>query len=217
VLDGQRPVFVIGTGGLAREMAQLLRQLGRAGDFAGFVAEDPTLVGRDLGFGAVVGDDSWLLAREAPADIVLGIGHPGPRATVAQRFVQAADRFAFPNLVHPTAVIDGSDVILGRGNVITAGCIFTVNIAVGDFNLFNWTVTVGHDVRVGSSCVINPGAHLSGGVTLEDRILVGTGASILEGRTVGSDSRVGAGAVVTHDVPAGTTVVGVPARRPEAR
>jgi acetyltransferase-like isoleucine patch superfamily enzyme len=35
---------------------------------------------------------------------------------------------------------------------------------------------------------------------------------ILQGVTVGEDSVVGAGAVVTHDVPPGTLVVGSPAR-----
>ena len=41
---------------------------------------------------------------------------------------------------------------------------------------------------------------------------IGTGAVILGGVTIGENALVGAGAVVTHDVPAGQTVVGVPAR-----
>jgi UDP-2-acetamido-3-amino-2,3-dideoxy-glucuronate N-acetyltransferase len=41
---------------------------------------------------------------------------------------------------------------------------------------------------------------------------IGTGAVLLGGVTVGERAIVGAGAVVTHDVPAGATVVGNPAR-----
>ena len=41
---------------------------------------------------------------------------------------------------------------------------------------------------------------------------IGSGAAILCGVTIGSDALVGAGAVVTHDVPPGATVAGVPAR-----
>ena len=41
---------------------------------------------------------------------------------------------------------------------------------------------------------------------------IGSGAVILCGVTIGENALVGAGAVVTRDVPAGTTVAGVPAR-----
>ena len=41
---------------------------------------------------------------------------------------------------------------------------------------------------------------------------IGSGATILCGVTIGENAMVGAGAVVTRDVPGGTTVVGNPAR-----
>jgi acetyltransferase-like isoleucine patch superfamily enzyme len=41
---------------------------------------------------------------------------------------------------------------------------------------------------------------------------VGSGATILCGITIGENAVVGAGSVVTHDVPDGATVAGVPAR-----
>ena len=47
---------------------------------------------------------------------------------------------------------------------------------------------------------------------VEDRASIGSGAVILGGVTIGAGARVGAGAVVSRDVEAGATVVGVPAR-----
>lgn len=41
---------------------------------------------------------------------------------------------------------------------------------------------------------------------------IGSGATILGGLVIGENAMVGAGSVVTRDVPAGTTVVGNPAR-----
>ena len=53
---------------------------------------------------------------------------------------------------------------------------------------------------------------LSGNVTIEAAAFLGAGSVVLPGLKVGKGAMVGAGAVVTRDVPAGRTVVGVPAR-----
>ncbi len=47
---------------------------------------------------------------------------------------------------------------------------------------------------------------------IEDDVSIGSGATIMCGIRIGKGAMVGAGAVVIHDVPAGATVVGNPAR-----
>ena len=47
---------------------------------------------------------------------------------------------------------------------------------------------------------------------VERRASIGSGAVIMAGVRIGAEALIGAGAVVTHDVPAGETVAGVPAR-----
>ena len=213
-MSSKRPLFVIGAGGLAREAAKLaLSAMDFATDweFAGFIGAADE-VGKDLTFGVVRGTDEWLLGSQIEALLVVGIGLPSPRARVLSQYVAAGDRFLFPNVVHPSALLDRDRVSLGRGNCVTAGCIFTTDIEVADFNYFNLNVTVGHDAGIGSGNVINPSVNISGTAAIGNRVLVGTGAQILEGRLIGDDSTVGAGAVVTKDVPPGVTVVGIPAR-----
>lgn len=50
------------------------------------------------------------------------------------------------------------------------------------------------------------------GPTIRRRAAIGAGVIILPGKQIGTNATVGAGAVVTHDVAANTTVMGVPAR-----
>jgi acetyltransferase-like isoleucine patch superfamily enzyme len=53
---------------------------------------------------------------------------------------------------------------------------------------------------------------LSGQVMVEEGAFLGAGAVVLPGLRIGAGAVVAAGAVVTADVPAGQTVMGVPAR-----
>lgn len=79
-------------------------------------------------------------------------------------------------------------------------------------------VVVDGIVRIGAGAVLGPfvtiglrGGELQGPV-LEREVSVGTGAKVIGPVRVGAGARIGAGAVVVDDVPAGATVVGVPAR-----
>jgi hypothetical protein len=76
---------------------------------------------------------------------------------------------------------------------------------------------------IGRNCQINPWVTIGlsnsrrigfsvQGPTIGDNVHIGTGAKILGPITIGNHARIGANAVVVHDVPANTTVVGMPAK-----
>ena len=48
--------------------------------------------------------------------------------------------------------------------------------------------------------------------TIQDNVLIATGAKVLGSITVGENSKIGAGSVVLKEVPAHSTVVGIPGR-----
>ena len=211
----RRKLFIVGTGGLAREMAMLAEVINaneRKWNIVGFIAENRKELGKDLGVAPIMGDDEWLLGWDEDVDIVMGIGTPAMREKAIAPYLEKNDVFKFPNLIHPSARFDFHRIELGRGNAVTSGCRFTCDIKVGDFNLFNLNSTLGHDANIGDYNVINPGVNISGGVILSNRILLGTGCQILENLTIGADVIVGAGAVVITDIPPDITVVGVPAK-----
>ena len=80
-------------------------------------------------------------------------------------------------------------------------------------------VVIGETAEVGDDVTIFHGVTLGGTVwreekrhpTVGDRVIIGAGATLLGAITVGADSVVGAGAVVLHDAPAHSLLVGVPA------
>ncbi|WP_281379322.1 serine O-acetyltransferase [Halomonas campaniensis] len=81
-------------------------------------------------------------------------------------------------------------------------------------------VVIGETAEVGDDVTLYQGVTLGGTSwnkgkrhpTLEDGVIVGAGAKILGPFTVGAGAKVGSNAVVTKEVPAGATVVGIPGK-----
>ena len=109
----------------------------------------------------------------------------------------------------------GKEVGIWFGAVIRAD---KDRITIGDRSNIQDNCTVhtskGYPVTLGSEVSVGHGAILHG-CTIQDRVLVGMGAVILNGARIGNGSIIGAGAVVTEgkDIPPNSVVVGVPGKR----
>ena len=119
------------------------------------------------------------------------------RCLFLARMVSQFARFMTGVEIHPGATI-------GRGLFIDHGS----------------GVVIGETAVIGDNCTIYQGVTLGGTgkdhgkrhPTLEDNVLIGSGAKVLGPFTVGRNSRIAAGAVVLEEVPPNATAVGVPAR-----
>lgn len=204
-------LVIVGAGGLGREVAAMIKlKFSHQYNFLGFV-DDGLKLGEAINGVEVLGNIDWLNHQKEELAVVMAIGRPGLKAILFKRLHN--DSLSYPNILDPASSFHEVDKIkMGQGNVVTDRCVFTTNIVMGSFNLFNLNTTVGHDCEIGDFCSIMPGVNLGGGSKLGNEIYVGSGANVIHAVTVGSSSIIGSGAVVNTAIPAGKTYVGVPAK-----
>jgi sugar O-acyltransferase (sialic acid O-acetyltransferase NeuD family) len=206
------PLVIVGAGGLAREVHDLVEALNvveQTWDFLGFLPlagpVDELLTDR----GPVLGDDEVLPTLPPGTRYVIAIGDNRIRQSVDA--VATAAGLEAAVLVHPAATVGPRRVTLGAGTIVAAGAAITTNVRIGRHGRIDQNAAVAHDCELGDFVAISPGVTLSGAVRLADGVTVGTNAAVIPGVAVGAWATIGAGAAVIRDVPAGVTVVGVPA------
>jgi len=149
-------------------------------------------------------------AAKGPLDVLLS--YPGFHALTAHRFIHALHRMRIPFLprylsnlnrfvtgieIHPAAKIapgvfidHGMGVVIGETAEVAEGCTIYQGVTLGGTSL--------------SHCKRHP--------TIGANVVIGANAAVLGAITVGDNSRIGSNSVVVKDVPANSTVVGVPGR-----
>lgn len=124
-----------------------------------------------------------------------------------------------PARIEPGAIIR-EQVQIGKNAVIMMGAIINIGAVIGEGTMIDMGVVLGGRATVGKNCHIGAGAVLAGviepasatPVVVEDNVMVGANAVVIEGVHVGANSVVAAGAVVVEDVPEGVVVAGCPAK-----
>ena len=121
--------------------------------------------------------------------------------------------------IEPGAIIRDR-VEIGDRAVIMMGAIINIGAVVGPDTMIDMGAVLGGKATVGARCHVGAGAVLAGvvepasatPVILEDDVLVGANAVVIEGVHIGKNAVVAAGSVVISDVPENAVVAGVPAR-----
>jgi acetyltransferase-like isoleucine patch superfamily enzyme len=110
--------------------------------------------------------------------VVIAVGSPrnyGVTRAIVERLDLDPDRYV--TLIHPTASI-GSEVTIGEGSVLLAGCVVTHAATIGKHVAMMPHVVVTHDDEVGDYAILGAGAKLGGGVKVGEGAYIGSSASV---------------------------------------
>ena len=121
------------------------------------------------------------------------------------RIISQFSRFLTGIEIHPKAKI-GKNLFIDHG----------MGVVIGETSEIGDDVTIYHNVTLGGvspSINSNKQRNVKRHPTLEDKVVVGSGAQILGPITIGKNSLIGSNAVVTKDVPEKSIMIGIPARR----
>ena len=198
------PVWVYGAGGHGKVVADLL--LAANWHVRGFVDDDKKTPTTCLGLPVhqhlthvVKGDDM----------VALAIGDNQLRCALAARCLAFGLQLA--TAVHPCANVANS-AALAMGVVVMASAVINAEANVAQGAIINSGSVIEHDCVVEEFAHVSPNASMGGAARLGRLAHLGMGSIILPKRHVHERCVIGAGAVVTKDIAAATTAVGIPAR-----
>jgi acetyltransferase EpsM len=137
------------------------------------------------------------------ANAVGGIGNVAVRIKIFDLLAKAG--FAFPALVHPSAVIEPSAILEGGVQILPQAYVGSA-ARIGFGTVLNAGVIVSHDCVLGQVVNLSPGAALAGNVRVENHAQIGMLATVNMQITIGAGALLGNGCTVKADVPPATRV-----------
>jgi len=120
------------------------------------------------------------------------------------RVISQFSRFLTGIEIHPKAKI-GKKLFIDHG----------MGVVIGETSEIKDNVTIYHMATLGGispSINSNEQRNIKRHPTLEDNVIVGSGAQVLGPVIVGKNAKIGANAVVTKDVPENAVMIGIPAK-----
>lgn len=210
----QQLVGVYGASGFGKEVMPLVRLQYPDLDKQCFVFIDDGDDLTELNTYPVLSYNEFLQNSAANKQVTITIANSKVRELLADKLDK--DNITSISIqANNTVVLD--HVELGEGSLLCSYVHLTSNIKIGKFFHANIYSYVAHDCVIGDYVTFAPRVSCNGNIHIHDHAYIGTGAVIKQGTPekpliIGAGAIIGMGAVVTKDVPAGTVVVGNPAK-----
>lgn len=191
-----KKIAIIGSGGLGREVLGIIKSINEVREewnIIGFY--DDNQVQKQINNYPVIDKVEALNLFAEEISVVIAIGNPVIKEVVKNKINNK--HINFPTLIHPSVIFyDKESVKIGRGVVIAANSVLTVDIFVDDFTYINTMTVLSHDVKVGKFTTIMPTVSISAGAEIGKNVYIGNGVKIDKPITVKNNCIIKAGKVL---------------------
>lgn len=204
-----KDIVIIGAGGVGRETAWIIEQINMRNptwNIIGFVDDNEEIWDSQINGYKVIGNLSWLNALENKPYVIIAIANYKVKKSIVNKL---CDRFQFATIIHPDVYLNRT-VEIGKGSIVYPGVIMTINISIGNHVIVSPKCGIGHDSIIKDYVSLLWNVNVSGFDIIEEGVLIGSGATIIQGKNVGKGAIVGAGAVVINTIQENTINVGIP-------
>ncbi|MDQ6781426.1 MAG: acetyltransferase [Candidatus Eremiobacteraeota bacterium] len=207
-----KPLVIWGARGHAKVLAEFAAVAGYSvvALFDNDAGADTPLPGVPLYHGSQ-GFQRWRSAFPSSAEFAVAVGGARNEDRIALARMLRAAGLLPSTLIHPTAFV-ASSARVGEGCQVLAQASVCADAVLHADCIVNTAAVVDHECILMEGVHVAPGAVLCGCVTVGRCSFIGAAAVVLPRVRIGEHALVAAGAVVTHDVLAGSAVAGVPAK-----
>ena len=211
-----KKLIILGTGGNSVDILDAVNERNAYSkipqyECIGFLDDDQQQWGKEI-WGVQVLGPLESASQYPDAYFVNGIGSERnfwKKAAIIAKTRVPLDRFE--TIVHPTASVSRM-ATLGNGVVVLQHVTIANQASIGNHVIILPNSVISHDVIIADYSCITGGVCISGLVTMGRNCYLGTKSSIIGGVKIGNSCLIGMGAVIRHDVPENSVMVGNPAK-----
>ena len=192
-----KKIVIIGSGGLGREVLGIIQSINRKENSWNFIGFYDDNLSTDLinGF-PILGKIDELNQINEELYVVIAIGNPKIKELIKNKIINS--QIKFPTLIHPSVEIYSEEnVVLGKGVVIAANSVLTVNIEISDFVYINTAAVIAHDTKIGKYSMIMPTVSISAGGEIGEKVYIGNGTKIDYAIQIDDNAVIKAGSILT--------------------